>query len=88
MPESLPDCLRRKWSEARIKIAKWIIRKSVEWYDRLEHGAFMAYCWGLDEVTDYNVIAERSYPDCHIYGTRVDYYDDAKRDVTRDEESD
>ena len=85
MAESLPDRLRRKWSEARIKVAKWIIRKSVEWLDRLQVGAFMAYCWALDEVTDYNVIAERSYPNCHVYGTRVEYYDDAKREVSGDE---
>ena len=33
------------------------------------------FLWGIDDVTDYHVIAERSYPDHNIYGTRVTWYD-------------
>lgn len=31
--------------------------------------------WAIDDVTDYHVIAERHLENCHVYGTRVDYYD-------------
>jgi len=75
MRERLPDKLRRRWSELKIKVAKWFIRKSVQWLDNLQIKAFMAYSWSLDEVTDYHVIAERSYQNCHVYGTKVEYYD-------------
>lgn len=73
MRERLPDKLRRKWNELKIKVAKWIIRKSVQWLDNLQIKSFMAYSWSLDEVTDYHVIAERSYKNCHVYGTKVEY---------------
>ena len=71
MRERLPDRLRRKWHDIKVKFAKWLIRKSVQWYDNLNEKAFMAYSWPLDEVTDYCVIAERSYKNCHVFGTKV-----------------
>ena len=76
MRERLPDKLRRKWGELKIRVAKWLIRKSVQWLDNLQVKSFMAYSWPLDEVTDYYVIAERSYQNCHVYGTKVEYYDE------------
>ena len=84
MRERLSARLRRKWHEAKGSIAKWIIRKAVQWYDRLNEKAFMAYCWALDDVTDYHVLAERSYQNCHVYGTKVEYYD-APEEVSGDD---
>ena len=83
MSERLPDRLRRKWHDLKDKVAKWLIRKSVQWHDNLNEKAFMAYSWALDKVTDYHVIAERSYQNCHVYGTKVEYYD-APKEVSGD----
>ena len=76
MRETMSARLRREWHEAKDKLARWIIRKAVQWHDRLNYNAFMAYSWALDEVTDYHVLAERSYQNCHVYGTKVEYYDE------------
>lgn len=40
------------------------------------HGIFL----GRDEITDYHVIAERSYEWGNIYGTRVTRYDGETHD--------
>ena len=84
MRERLSDKLRREWNDLKAKIAKWIIRRSVQWLDNLHEKAFMAYSWALDEITDYHVIAERSYQNCHVYGTKVEYYD-APEEVSGDD---
>lgn len=76
MPERFTDRIRRKWTEFRVKALRCIFKFAIERYDKLSGGAFMAYSWGVDDVTDYNVIAERSYPDHHVYGTEVTWYDE------------
>ena len=53
------------------RIFKW----AIEQYDKLSVGEFMAISWGVDETTDYHVIAERSYPDHCCFGTKVMFYD-------------
>lgn len=83
MRERLPDRLRRRWGELKTKVAKWLIRKSVQWLDNLHEKAFLAYSWGLDEVTHYHVLAERFYQTCHVYGTKVEHYD-APEEVSGD----
>ena len=75
MKESFRDRMRRKIRETRIRICKWIIRKSVRRLDVLQWEGFLAYSWGFDEQVDYNVIKEISTNEFHQYGTRVDYYD-------------
>lgn len=75
MPERFMDRIRRKWTEFRIKALQRIFKWAIERYDRLSVGAFMAFSWGVDETTDYHVIAERSYPDHHVFGTKVTWYD-------------
>ena len=74
MKERLIDRIRRIIREARDKRYKRIIRKYVEKHDKIGNCAFMAYSWGVDEITDYHVIAERSYPDHHVFGTKVTWY--------------
>lgn len=74
MKERLIDRIRRKIREARDKRYKRIIRKYVEKHDKINDYAFMAYSWGVDEITDYHVTAERSYPDHHVFGTVVTWY--------------
>lgn len=71
MSERILDKIKRLWLEYRIRIVKNRIKKNVRKLDLLNNGAFMAFCWGVDEVTDYHVLAERSYPDHHVYGTEV-----------------
>lgn len=72
MKERLSDRIKRKSREKYDKFLKWVIRKAVQKHDDLNYGAFMAYCWERDEVTGYSVLAERSYQELHIYGTRVE----------------
>lgn len=74
MKERLIDRIRRVIREARDKRYKRIIRKYVEKHDKICNYAFMAYSWGVDEITDYHVTAERSYPDHHVFGTEVTWY--------------
>jgi ADP-glucose pyrophosphorylase len=74
MKERLIDRIRRAIREARDKRYKRIIRKYVEKHDKIGNYAFMAYSWGVDEITDYHVVAERSYPDHRVYGTEVTWY--------------
>lgn len=75
MPERFVDKVSRKWEEFRMNATKRIFKWAIEQYDKLNNGAFMAFSWGIDNITDYHVIAERSYPDHNIYGTRVTWYD-------------
>ena len=72
MKERFSERFKRKITEKYDRFLKWIIRKAVEKHDKISVGAFMVYSWGIDEITDYVVLAERSYPDMHIYGTRVE----------------
>lgn len=74
MPERFKDKVSRKWKEFRMNALKSIFKWAIEHYDKLNDGAFLAFSWGIDEVTDYHVIAERSYPYHHVYGTTVEVY--------------
>ena len=78
MSERLVDKIKRLWLEYRIRIVKSKIKKNVRKLDLLNNGSFMAFCWGVDEVTDYHVLAERSYKDHHVYGTQVIWYHNTK----------
>ncbi len=75
MPERFTDKIRCKWTELRTECLKRIFKWAIERYDKLSTGEFMAFSWGIDEITDYHVIAERSYPDHNVFGTRVIWYD-------------
>lgn len=75
MPERFADKIFRKWQELQECILKRIFKAAIERYDKLNNNSFMAFSWGIDDVTDYHVIAERSYPDHHIYGSVVTWYD-------------
>lgn len=75
MPERFMDKLCRKWFEFKKAALQSVFKRAIEQYDKLCGGAFLAFSWGVDEITDYHVIAERSYPECHIYGTKVSLYD-------------
>jgi hypothetical protein len=80
MKERLFDRIKRSIHEAHILRYKRIIRKYVQKLDRAQWFAFMAYSWGADEVTDYHVIAERCYPDRHIFGTKIEWYDSQEKE--------
>ena len=75
MPERFKDKVSRKWKELRMNAMKSIFKWAIEQYDKLHNGAFLAFSWGIDEITDYHVIAERSYMDHHVYGTKVTWYE-------------
>lgn len=75
MPERSVDRVSRKWKELKMNAVKRIFKWAIEQYDKLNNGAFMAFSWGIDDVTDYHVIAERSYSDHNVYGTRVTWYE-------------
>lgn len=78
MRERFWERIKRQSRERYDEFLKWMIRKAVQKHDDLNSQAFMAYSWGRDEVTDYVVIAERSYPDLHVYGTKVERFIDGK----------
>lgn len=78
MRERLMDRIRRKWTEFRIKALQRIFKWAIARYDRLMVGTFLAFSWGIDDVTDYHVIAERSYRDHHVFGTKVTWYCDVE----------
>ena len=80
MKEPWWDGVKRRWREWRIKALWWVVRKAVRRIDVLQWGVFMAYSWGYDEVTDYNVLAERHLENCHVYGTKVTFYDENKEE--------
>ena len=77
MSERILDKIKRLWLEYRIRTVKNRIKKNVRKLDLLNNGALMAFSWVVDEVTDYHVLAERSYPDHYVYGTEVTRYDKA-----------
>ena len=74
MPERFEDKVSRKWEELRMNALKSIFKWAIEQYDKLHDGEFLAFSWGIDEVTDYHVIVERSYLDHRVYGTTVEWY--------------
>ncbi len=75
MSERLIDKIKRAWCERRLSMLKRIIKWAVTRYDDLQDGTFLALSWGVDEITDYHVIAERSYDWGNVFGTRVERYD-------------
>lgn len=75
MYEKFTDKIRRKWTELRSECLKRLFKWAIKRYDQLSAGTFLAISWGIDEITDYHVIAERSYPDHSVFGTRVTWYD-------------
>ena len=74
MPERFEDKVSRKWKELRMNALKSIFKWAIEQCDKLHDDEFLAFSWGIDEVTDYHVIVERSYLDHHMYGTTVEWY--------------
>lgn len=74
MSESFTDKVKRWWFNVRERFLWSIVKRCVQRIDKMNCGAFMAFSWGVDEITDYHVIAERSLENCHVYGTRVEYY--------------
>lgn len=79
MVERPIDKFRRKVHEFHERIVKLVIRKAVRKLDELNYGAFMDYTFEGDERTTYHVIAERHLANCHVYGTRVEYYDEGDK---------
>lgn len=75
MSESFTDKVKRWWFNVRERFLWSIVKRCVQKIDKMNCGAFMAFSWGGDEFTDYHVIAERSLSNCHVYGTRVEYYE-------------
>ena len=67
--------MRHRFRIALLAILKQIIKHCVRMYDYLNYSTFMCLSWGADDVTDYHVIAERSYPHMHIFGTKIDRYE-------------
>ena len=74
MTERFSDKVSRKRKELRMNAMKSIFKWAIEQYDKLHDDEFLAFSWGIDEVTDYHVIVERSYLDHHMYGTTVEWY--------------
>ena len=74
MSEKIQDRIARKLVNLKIYAVKAVIKWAVKKLDSLSTGSFLCFSWGVDDVTDYHVIAERSYSDHHIYGTKVTYY--------------
>lgn len=75
MSESFTDKVKHWWFNLRERFLWSIVKRCVQRIDKMNCGAFMAFSWGVDEFTDYHVIAERSLSNCHVYGTRVEYYE-------------
>ena len=69
------DKVKMWWFNVRERFLWIIVKRCVQRIDQMNCGAFLAFSWGIDDVTDYHVIAERHLENCHVYGTRVDYYD-------------
>ena len=76
MKESLITKIKRIFREWQINALKILIKRLVSWLDDLQYQSFMAFSWERDEITDYHVIAERSYEWGNVYGTRVTRYGD------------
>ena len=75
MKQSFREKLYLCFRNMEERILKWIIRWCVKKLDSVKVVAFLAYSWGVDDVTDYHLIAERSYSDHHIFGTRCEFFD-------------
>lgn len=80
MSETFTDKVKRWWFNMRKRFLWRIVKSCVQRIDKMTCGAFMAYSWSVDDVTDFNVIAERSLPTCHVFGTRVEYYERGEHD--------
>ena len=80
MQERFVDKFRRVLRETEHKILKAVIRMAVRRHDVLSGFAFMVYSWGVDDVTDYHVYAERSYPNMPIFGTKCERYDEKEQE--------
>ena len=35
---------------------------------------FMAWCWGIDDIHEINILSAEYYNDHYRYGTREEYY--------------
>lgn len=55
-----------------MKFLKWIIRKLVTFYYRIE--PFYVYTWGVDEHLDLSIYSEEYYDDYHRFGTRKEHW--------------
>ncbi len=80
MKESLITKIKRLFREWQINALTFLIKRFVSRLDDLQYQSFMAFSWGRDEITDYHVIAERSYEWGNIYGTTVTRYDEETHD--------
>lgn len=54
------------------KLIWWIIKKLIFMVDRDD--TLLVHSFAKDEITDYHIIAERSYPDRHCYGVSEEKY--------------
>ena len=75
MKQSFMDRAKLWWHNTRERFMWSIVKRCVRRIDKMNCGAFLAFSWAIDDVTDYHVIAERHLENCHVYGTLVDYYD-------------
>lgn len=51
----------------------WLIKKLIFLVDC--DNTLLTYSFVRDKTTDYHVIAERFYPDRHVYGVKEEYYE-------------
>lgn len=70
--------MRDRLRNVQLAILKRIIKYCVRRYDYLNYSTLMCLSWGADDVTDYHVIAERSYPHMHIFGTKIERYENSE----------
>lgn len=76
MKPSFRDRAKLWWHNTRERFLWSIVKRCVQRIDKMNCGAFLAFSWAIDNETDYHVIAERCLPTCHVYGTRVHYYNE------------
>ena len=74
MRERLKNRIKRKIRDLKIEIVHFIIRKAVSKLDALQWGGFLAYTWDVNETVSYHVQKEMFLPDCHVIGTKTEYY--------------
>ncbi len=58
------------------KILWWIVKHCIFFLDRDD--LLMVHSFVKDDITDYHIIVERSYPDKHYYGTTIETYEEKK----------
>lgn len=75
MDESLLAKVRREWTELVKKFLWAVVKAAIKKLDVLGYDGFMAYSFTGDERTTYHVIAERHLDICHVFGTKVEYYE-------------